>query len=1012
MKNYGKLRKMKQRNRVLLTQFLIALLYVQLFFTLNVYAQQTVTVNGTVTDTQGQPLPGTTVVEGGTTNGTVTNADGIYTITVPFDATLSFSFVGMKTQNVTVSSRTLINISLEEELLGLEEVVVVGYGEQRRRNITSAISSIDGKVFENRTITRMEEALQGMVPGLNITKQSGQPGAQNIDFKIRGISTFSNNPVLTIIDGVPSSLSVINPIDIENISVLKDAASTAIYGSRASGGVILVTTKQGKKGTPKVNINSIFSMQKPTKWGSKVSAYDHMVSQNKMRENDGGPPKYSDEEIQASLSPEFKEWDWEDFMFKNALQLNQNISFSGGTESQDYYASFGYLNQDGIFLNSSYERFNIQLNQNIKISKKLKLNYKVSYAPETTIAPSAVSFGHIMETSKLVGIKSEDGKWLTHPERTGDGRNPLYRASEDGGQQLIKRNRFLGNIFLNYEIFKNFNLNTTYGINQNQFRNRNYTKLMTFWNQFNTDEIASTTDWNILNINNSADIQQNLNFLVSYQKNLDAHDLSILAGYTTEWFNNHNDQVSTRDFLTDEIYVINAGTKDKSLWDISGTASDWALASILSRISYSYKNKYLLEGALRYDGSSRFKKDIRWGLFPSISAGWIITDENFLQNNRIFSFLKLRTSWGKVGNQNVGLYPFANVLAQSSTIFGNSVYRTVETAGAPNPLLTWESKESYNFGIEGKLFSHLIEYNVELFKEKTKDILLQLPVPTTFGQTAPVQNAGIVENRGWEIELQHRNNVGKLIYGIYFQVSDATNKVIDLKGLTTIISGNKIIEEGHPMNEWYGLRAIGIFQSEDEVKNHPFQNPITSTGDLKYEENGGDSNTINSDDRIRLGRSDSRFPYGIRVNLNYKNFDFLAFGQGVLYNLVYSTGPVRQNFYSEGTTINTYHLDSWSIDNPNARFPKFRNGQATLINSQFSSFWLENGSYFRLKHIELGYKIKKSLLEKIKVEDARIFLSAENLFVITNYLGYDPEMPNAAQYPLPKLLSLGLNINF
>lgn len=979
-----------------------------------VHGQDEKLVSGRVTSSEEpEGFPGVSVTIKGTTTGTITDVQGRYNIRVPSaESILVFSSVGYNAQEVVVGNRSSIDVELLPDVQSLEEVVVVGYGTQRRADITGAISTVGAAEIENRAVTNVTQALQGMVPGLNIINTNGQPGAHATDFKIRGTSTFSSNPVLVIVDGVPSSINYVNPSDIESISVLKDAASTSIYGSRASGGVILITTKGGKKGPPQVEFNSSVSIQSPTRYAPKVSALEHMLAQNEMRANDGGPPKYSDAEIEAARSPGFKEWDWEDFMFSNALQTNNTVSIAGGSETQDYYVSFGYLFQDGIFLNSNYERFSLQLNQNIRATKKLTVGYKVGYTPSTRVAPAAISWDHITQTSRLIGIRTDDGKWLTHPERTGDGRNPLYRASEDGGQSLLKRSQLVGNFTLNYEVVPDLALTATYGMNGTDSRSRVYTKLMTFWDQYNPDQIASTTDWNILDIDNARSIHQNTSLLAKYSKTIGDHRFSILGGYTAEWFEQVNDRVNTRDFLTDELYVIDAGTTDRTLWNISGSAADWALASIISRATYSFKDRYLVEGAMRYDGSSRFRDEIRWGLFPSASVGWILSEENFLKESRAVDFLKVRGSWGQVGNQNVGFYPFASVLSQSTAYFGGNPYRSVTTSGAPNPLLTWETKESINFGFEGSLFNSLLEFNAELFYEKTKDILLQLPLPTTFGQSEPVQNAGRVDNRGWELALQHRNTIGQVGYSISAQVSDATNKVIDMKGISPRISGNKITEEGRPMDEWYGLKAIGLFQTVEEVQNHSFQNPITSPGDIKYAELGGDPNTITSDDRVRLGRSDARYPFGIRLNLTYKNFDFIAFGQGVMYNLIHSTGPVATNFDAESTTIRDYHLDRWSPENPNARFPKHRNNQATLINEQFSSFWLQNASYFRLKQIELGYNLSEGLLKKIQANRARLYVSAENLFVITKYLGFDPEMPNAASYPLPRLVNFGVNLKF
>ena len=992
-----------------LDKFFLALL--MLYGLSSATAQNSFSVQGKVLDQETEePLIGVNITIVGASSGTATDFDGMFSLeNLRQDDSLLFSYIGYESKVVSVNAgSSLMDVRMTPDSRTLDQVVVVGYGKQRRSDITGAISTVSADDIEGRTVVRVEEALQGLVPGLKIARQSGQPGAQEFDFQIRGTSTFSNNPVLTIIDGVPSNLANINPNDIESISVLKDAASTAIYGSRATGGVILVTTKTGKVGKPKISINSSVSLQQPTRFASKVSAYDHMIAQNQMRANDGGPPKFSDEEIQDALLGNTKEWDWDDFMFKDALQTNQNISISGGTESMDYYFSLGYLNQDGIFLNSNFERFNIQLNQNIRLGDKFKLSYRAGYVPSIRQSPADARFSLIAQAASIHGIISEDGKWLTHPERTGAGRNPIAAASEDGGEEIEKRYGLVGNASLEYSVLPNLSITGSYGISRNNSRVRNYQRILEFYDQFNPDQLASRTDWNILDINNSSNVQQNVSLISNYNKDIGDHTFSILGGVTAEWYFQENDRVNTRDFITDEIFVIDAGTNDKSLWNISGSAADWALTSLIGRATYSYKNKYLLEGNLRYDGSSRFSEDIRWGLFPSASAGWIISKEDFLVNNRVLTFLKLRLSWGRVGNQNVGFYPFANILEQTSSYFGGQVYRGIRTAGASNPLLTWETKETLNFGLEGSVFSNLLEFNLELFKDRTSDILLNLPLPTTFGQASPVQNAGVVENVGWELELRHRNKIGSFGYGIGVQISDAVNEVIDMGGVSPVIQGNTITEEGHSLNEWYGLEAIGIFQTDEEVANHSFQNPATSPGDLKYAEHGGDPTIINSADRVRLGRSDARFPFGVSVNMSFKNFDFSVLGQGVLKNFIYANGSTAYNFQAESTTIRTYHLDSWSPENTDARFPKFRNGQIG-VNTQFSSFWLEDASYFRLKHMELGYQFKWKNNDS---NFGRVSLSAENLFVLTRYLGFDPEMQNAASYPLPKLYNLGVNLNF
>ncbi|WP_375586279.1 SusC/RagA family TonB-linked outer membrane protein [Cyclobacterium xiamenense] len=984
-------------------------------------------VTGRVLDENGEPLPGATITIQGTTRGTVTDLDGNFMIDAPEGSVLVFSYIGYESKLVTLGGQSGLEVRLQPDSSSLEEVVVVGYGTQKRINLTGAVGVIEADQLENRTVASVEEALQGQVAGLTVVRTGGQPGNQSIDFKIRGTSTFTNNPVLTIVDGVPSSLDQINPNDIESISVLKDAASAAIYGSRATGGVILITTKSGKSGKARINYSGTISMQQPTRFPEKVSALDHALLFNEAMENDnpGATPFFTQNDIQLFSSPEWKDHDWDGYMLSNAMQTNQNLSISGGNEFHNYYFSLGYLKQDGTVINTGFERLNLRLNEGYKLSKKLQLNFNGAYSPSVRKAPGGGNLGNMLSfvaaQPQIDAIKSPDGsRWLQTTSGAGGG-NPIALASEDGGESILNSNQLTGNFSLKYNFSPNLDLTGTYGMVSNQSRERDYRRKITLYDQNDPDQIILESPFNFLDIRHSSDIFQNLNLIANYQITIGDHNFSILGGVTREWFSQNNEVVGTRDFLTEDIYVISAGSTDPSFWNISGGASDWALSSFIARGNYSFKDRYLLEASMRYDGSSRFTEDLRWGFFPSMSAGWVLTQEQFLKDNPVFSFLKLRGSWGQVGNQNVGFYPFANTLSQSTYFFNGSPQRGVTTGGAPNPLLTWETKEAMNLGIEFSVLDNLLEVDFDVFQEKTRDILLLLPVPTTFGQPAPVQNAGRIDNKGWELALSHIKALGDFSYGLTLNLANATETVVDMGGVSPRFSGNTITEEGFPVNEWFGWRSIGLFQDIEDVENHSFQNPRTTPGDIKFEENGGDPNTITAADRVRLGRSDPRFPYGIRLSLNYKNFSFIAFGQGVMSHLVWSNGWTAHNFDRANSTLRTYHLDRWTPDNLNARFPKTRIGGGTAggINNDFSSFWLEDASYFRIKQLELGYNLSTNLLSDLRISRARVFIGAENPFTFTRFLGYDPESPTGVggrlierRYPLSKLFSFGVNIEF
>ncbi|MFC5411778.1 SusC/RagA family TonB-linked outer membrane protein [Larkinella bovis] len=992
-------------------------------------AGQDRTLSGLVRSETGEGLPGVSVVVKNTTTGTSTDAEGKFKLLVPDGATtLVFSFVGYVPQEVTIDSRTTLEVSLKVDDRALQEVVVVGYGTQKKINLTGAVATVDSKTLQNRAVGNLSEALQGEAPGLQVVKTGGQPGKNAISMQIRGNSTFTSNPVLTIIDGVPSSIDRINPNDIESISILKDAASTAIYGARAAGGVILITTKTGKDGRIQINYDSYVGFQQATRLPKKVTALQHATLFREAQKNDNPNTtvfQYSEADLARFSSPDWRDHDRYDAILRNALQTQHSIGISGGTAKQNFFLSVGYLKQEGIVINTDYSRFTTQYNQNIQLSDKLKLGFRGSFIPSVTIAPSEANYpsgparglGNLLSwglyrRGNQLPIWTSKGDWATVEGVA----NVIGLASEEGGQQELKSNRASGNFSLDYDLTKHLKISAMYGINYTQSRQRDYSTRMKFYNPDAPDVVGVDVNQNSLLIQNSSETFQSAKFLINYNRTIGSHQFSVLGGYTREENVAGNESVGRRNFLTDNIYTIGAGSTDPTTWTTGGTMSDWALSSFIGRATYSYQDKYLAEASMRYDGSSRFVRNARWGFFPSVSAGWRISEENFLKNNRVVTDLKLRASWGQVGNQNVGAYPFASTLTSTNYYFNGLPQRAVYISGAPNPELSWETKTAVNVGLDGGLFNNLISFTLDVFKERTRDILLTVPLPTTFGQTAPVQNAGIVANQGWELQVSHRNTIRNFKYSVSFQTSNASEKVVNMAGTGPWINGNTITAEGYRINEWYGWRAEGLFQTAEEVKAHSFQNPQTSPGDIRYQENGGDPKTITPDDRVRLGRSDPRFPYGIRINLSYKNVDLLAFGQGVMSHLVFNNGWTSYNFDRAQSTIFDYHLDRWTPETPNGRYPKTRIGG---VNRQFSSFWLENAAYFRLKNIQLGYNLPASVLQRLKMTRARFYVSGENLLTITKLKGFDPEVTTGTaerlvetRYPLAKVYNVGLNLSF
>jgi len=1017
---------MRLKFKLLNPKVLISVLFAALVISGQVSAQQR-TVQGSVADSKGSPMPGVTVIVKGTTLGTVTDSEGAYSLTnVSETSILEYSFVGMRSQEIIVGNQSVINVTLVEESIGINEVVAIGYGTQKRINLTGSVGMVEAKEFETRPVTSVVQSLQGKVPGLMVNQTGGQPGNENFVLKIRGTSTFSSNDPLVIVDGVAMSMASLNPQDIESVSVLKDAASTAIYGARASGGVILVTTKKGSEGKISVSYDGYVGVQNPTMLPEMVNAYEHVTLWREAQYNDNPKTtvyKYSLEEMEQYRTKQLAESDRVGYLFNPAMQSQHNISLSGGNSINKFYISLGYLYQDGTVRNTSSNRLNIRLNNSLKLSDKFDININAQFSPTVRHAPSEATYpsGPTRGLSDIIYngayrrgpddlIYTSDGRWSSV---TGWA-NRFGLASKDGGFQTRKFNRFSGALTLNYKITNDLTVNGMYGTKIDLTRQIDYSKRMKF---INPDDLVSVDfDYNInsLLIGHQDNYQHNLQFLMNYDKTFNQiHQVKGLLGYSQEWNNDTQESLGRRNFVTDDIYVINGGSSDPSTWTTTGTASEWALRSYFGRLNYFLNEKYLFEANLRYDGSSRFSSARRWGLFPSFSAGWRISEESFMQDVEWLDNLKLRASWGQVGNQNVALYQYYSTIANSAYYFNGVAQTATYYSATPNVDLAWETKTTTNLGLDMGFLNSKFNVIVDLFKDRTSDILMRPSVPTSFGRTAPYQNVATVDNYGWEAQISYRNKVNDFSYGITAQISDAKNKVVSMIG-SPQISSNRITEIGYEMNEWFGYKSIGIFASQEEVDNYAKLNTKTGIGDLKIEDYSPDKK-ITADDRQRLGSSYPRFPFGASVDLQWRNFDFTAFLQGVAYRLTYLNAGAALPIAGSLETAQKRHLDRWRLDEDGnwipGKFPKMR---VSSFNNTFSSFWLQNAAYLRLKNIQLGYSLPASVLSKIKVDRMRLYVSGENLFTITKIYGFDPEAPdgNGNFYPLSQVVNFGVNISF
>ena len=967
------------------------------------------TILGKVTDSSGGSLPGVSVVVKGTTNGTITDANGDYTITkVPENAILQFSFVGMKTQEISVVSKTTINVTLAEDAIGIEEVVAVGYGTQKKVNLTGAVASIGEELISNRPSTTVVQLLQGQMAGVLITDKGGLPGRNNTNIQIRGIGTMNNSSPLVIIDGIESSLDDINPNDINNLSVLKDAASSSIYGTRAANGVILIQTKRGENGAPKVTYSTRFGKQDLITCPNYLSSWDYAKYLNVAMVNEGKSPKYTEDEISKFKSGQFPDTypntDWFKLAYagKGTLQ-EHNLSLTGGTETGRYMLSVGYLTQDGIVKRTNYDRYNIRFNLDSKVNKYINIGLNTSFSlrnisePTNTFSGGA-NIGHIL--SQLSRIppstvnKYSDGTWGRHI----DG-NPIAFI-EDGGLRSEKIGNFKTNIFIEVSILKNLKFKSNLSYIYENDKNHANVKVMKYGD-------GSIQGPNSVNDQNWLTETIDAESFLSYSPEIDNHKFNLFVGISKRKWSQEYDRSYRKDLLSDVLEQVNAGSLEGMVGE--GTKNESRLGSYFGRANYTFKDKYLFEANLRYDGSSKFKSASRWGIFPSFSAGWRLSEEDFMKNNFINN-LKLRASWGKLGNDRIDEYQYTALINSGINYpFFQTIQNGVAQTEANNPDLTWEKTSETDLGLDLDVWNQKISFSFDYYRRYTSDILVKIPVSTLFGLNAPYVNAGEMQNNGFESKLNFKSKLSNLNYNIGFNFSYNENKVIKFPNPSR---GSRIQMEGYQWNAYYGYECIGYFDTIEEVQTEakPVGSPI-QPGDLKFKDQNNDGK-IDGNDRVALGSDIPQITYGINLGADFKNFYLSCFVQGV--------GKVHQllngdNFWSfvNGGKISEKNLDFWTPDNQNARFPILHADQQH--NAVVSSFTVINASYLRMKNIQIGYNIPKRIISRINMSDVKIYLSGENLLTLKNVKypkDIDPEIIDGYSVPPLKTYSVGLSVSF
>ncbi len=991
-------------------------------------SQKKRSISGNVTDEKGQPLPGVSVVVKGTTTGTITDSDGNFTLQViPAAKELVLSFVGMKKVEIAIGGKSTINMTLVEDVVGLEDVVAVGYGTQRKANLTGSVASVNAQELSKRPAANVQNLLQGKVSGLQVTQNSAKPGDDGATMRIRGYGTFSSSgsDPLVLVNGVQGDLTNLDPNDIESVSVLKDAASGAIYGARAANGVILVTTKKGKAEALTIEYHTNFQAQEATRLPKLLTnSADYMTYWNQARIRGGATPYFAQADIDAyrnSNDPvKYPNFNWIDYMFHTGYAQNHHLNVSGGNEKTTFNMSLGYLDQSGIAGIYDFKKYNVLLSVdskvkdwiaiggNIQMVKKdiLESNYNESDEFILGIYGSGPNYTPTFKlpdgsTGYAARYSSSIGEWTV--------RNP-ESISASGA---LKQNRYnvSSQFHVDIKLSKDLMWYSKGAVGfDNNFSKLNEHSVNNYYFKDGTYAHNNGT-WHLgVNDNMTQNLLTTLYSTLNYNKLINGvHNVSAMAGYNQESNFYRRLQGARTTFPTYTIIELAAGSALNQT--TYGTANEWAIQSLFGRLSYDYKGKYLLEANARYDGTSRISSDNRWGLFPSLSSAWRLSQESFMKKYRWIDNMKLRASWGKLGNQNVGLYPYQELLTTTSYPF-NALNPAVVMSRLVDKNLKWETTTVTDFGVDLSVKNGLFSLTADWFNKVTDDILYNIPVPASVGLLSPTVNYGKMKNTGWEFEVGHANKVGEFKYNISFNLTTIKNEV--LRVLTPSYGGT-IIKEGLPFNSFYLTQFDGIFQNQAEIDaapKHPF-NP--KPGDLKYKDQNGDG-IIDAKDRVVVDGAYPKFYYGGSLNLSWKNFDFTAFFQGVAGQKFYvgGSGWGLSPFVQGSAPRLDFIKNMWTGEGSTNSQPAMYYAGYQPVTGTASTFWLLNSSYLRLKNIAIGYNLPKKLTQKIGLKDIRVYMSGDNLVTITKYPGADPEgaasVGRFSAYPQVAIYTLGVKV--
>lgn len=1009
-------------------------------------AQQNQTCKGNVKDANGEPIIGASVLVKGTTNGTITDLDGNFTLkNVKKGDRLSISFVGYVPQEVTYNGGAL-NVTLKEDTKTLDEVVVVGYGTQKKVNLTGSISTLDTKEIEARPVTNVSQALAGMAAGVTVTSSSNQPGNDNADIKVRGQGTLNTSSPLIIIDGVEAGINTVNPSDIESMTVLKDAASAAIYGSRAANGVILITTKQGKAGSMKIDYNGYISFASIRKTLTPVSNYaDYMEYVNEGYTNSGIATYFSQESIDAwradnGQNPlKYPNTDWIDETFKGSTANNHVISMSGGSEKIRFYGSFGYSNTPGVMENAGYKKYSGRVNLDADIKPWLNVGMQVNgYVSDMEPAAKYTSSGTVVDniftyasaTTPGMVFQAPDGRIgaMTNDEDDAqcNSNNPIARANAVTGN--IRKNNIRARFYGTIKPFKGFSISASYSYELTDEERNRKPNWVEGWN-FQTETVTYTNKGKTYVNNYDGKVERYFNDVTARYTNKFVNnrlDFAVMLGASNELYRSKNFSAQKYDLVDLSLDALSAATGDASA---SGSSTEWAMRSYFGRINLNWEDKYLAEFNLRADGSSRFQKNNRWGYFPSGSFAWRIDQENFMEDLRDkgLSNLKFRVSYGELGNNSVGNYDSQSLYATGyNYVLNNSLATGLAISTIANSNLTWETTAVANVGIDFGFLGNRLTGTIDYFNKRTRDILINLPAPDVHGiASIPKVNSATVSNRGIEFTLGWNDKVRDFQYGANFNFTYVKNNVDKFKGTDEggmSLSGANLIWEGHSINSQYLLRVDRIIQTDEDLQIVNDMKASNSNafaafgtpakGDLLYKDLNGDGVIDNNDKEIVSDGPNPKFQVGLNLNAAWKGFDFSmlmqgSFGAKVYWqSAAYNTPTVRYGYQLNKEVVE----GRWYEGRTDATYPRLLQYQDTR-NTQLSDFYLQNKNFLKIRNIQLGYTLPKAWTNACHIDRVRIYGTLENFFTFTKYKGWDPEVSGMA-YPTMKQAVIGLNVTF